>query len=87
MLHQSVVPKMIQETWKFAQVTQKYVRDKFCPAGLEKVREEEIVNDHLPKATRNMQVVKVGFVACCMKGARAAQTTVEGLGKREFRGA
>lgn len=63
------------------------MRDKFCPAGLEKVRGKEIVNDHLPKATRNMQVVKAGFVACCVKGARTAQTTMEGLGKREFRGA
>lgn len=54
---------------------------------MEKVGEEDSVNNHLPKATRNIQGVKVGYVTCCTKAECIPQRTTEGLGKREFHGA
>lgn len=48
MSQQGVVLNRVGGCWKSTQVTQKYTRDTFCSAGLEKVREERMVNGHLP---------------------------------------
>lgn len=66
MLQQSVVSTRIQGSWKCAQVTQEYMREKFRSAGL-KIRVEKFVNGHLPKATRETPAVKVGFIICYTK--------------------
>lgn len=75
-LQQSVVPTRIQGSWKCAQVTQEYMRQKFRSAGL-KIREEKFVNGHLPKATRETPAVKVGFIICYTKREWMPQRTVD----------
>ena len=81
---QGVVLNRVQGCWKSTLVTQKYV---FCSAGLGKVREEGMVNGHLPKAPRSTPVVKVVFLTCYTKGEHPGQTHMESLGKRGLGGA
>lgn len=46
-------------------------------AGLEQIKEKEIVTNHLARAPRNAHGVGLGFVSCYVKRKHAPQGTMQ----------